>query len=103
MLLGALSALSLISGVAVCLGTGAFAGLSWIWLLPLAFLGTFLVLAGIGFAFLMYLCTPFTWKIDVHSTKIVFQINGCFPIINGCVIKIYICRTKGIFQFRRTK
>jgi len=56
MLLGAISALSLVSGLAVCFGTGAFAGLSWLWILPLTFLGTFLMLVGIGFAFLLYLC-----------------------------------------------
>ncbi len=56
MLLGAISALSLISGVTVCVSADAFGGLSWLWLLPLVFLVTFLVLVGIGFAFLMVLC-----------------------------------------------
>ena len=56
MLLGAISALSLVSGLAVCFGAGAFGGLSWLWLLPLTFLGTFLILTGIGFAFLLILC-----------------------------------------------
>lgn len=56
MLLGAISALSLIAGLAVCLATGAFGALTWLWLLPLVFLGTFLMLVGIGFAFLMILC-----------------------------------------------
>lgn len=56
MLLGAISALSLIFGLAVCRGVDAFAGLSWLWLLPLTFLGSFLVLVLVGFAFLLYLC-----------------------------------------------
>jgi 1-acyl-sn-glycerol-3-phosphate acyltransferase len=56
MLLGAISALSLVSGLAVCFGAGAFGGLSWLWILPLTFLGTFLILVGIGFAFLLILC-----------------------------------------------
>ena len=56
MLLGAISALSLVSGLAVCFGAGAFGGLSWLWILPLTFLGTFLILTGIGFAFLLILC-----------------------------------------------
>ena len=56
MLLGAISALSLVSGLAVCFGSGAFDGLSWLWILPLVFLGTFLALVGSGFALLMVLC-----------------------------------------------
>ena len=56
MLLGAISALSGAAAVAVCLLTDAFASLSWLWLLPLTFLGSFLLLVGIGFAFLMILC-----------------------------------------------
>ena len=56
MLLGVICAISGITGLAVCVFTGAFGALTWLWLLPLVFLGTFLVLAGMGFAFLMYLC-----------------------------------------------
>ena len=56
MLLAVISALSLICGVSVCFGFGCFSGLSWLWVLPLGFLGCFLLLVGIGFAFLMVLC-----------------------------------------------
>ena len=56
MLLAVISALSLICGVSVCFGFDCFSGLSWLWVLPLGFLGCFLLLVGIGFGFLMVLC-----------------------------------------------
>lgn len=56
MLLGAFAALSLIIGAVVCGVKGAFAGLTWLWLLPLSFLGCLLVLLGLAFGFLMILC-----------------------------------------------
>lgn len=57
MLLWVISILSVISAAAVGFFTGAFAGLSWLWVLPLTFLGTFLMLVGIGFLFLLFLCS----------------------------------------------
>jgi len=56
MLLGAFAALSLIIGAVVCGVKGAFVGLTWLWLLPLSFLGCLLVLLGLAFGFLMILC-----------------------------------------------
>ena len=56
MLLGVFSALSLIIGVAVCTGAGAFAGLTWLWLLPVTAVVCMLILAGAAFGFLMILC-----------------------------------------------
>ena len=44
MLIGMLSGASLCIGLAVCLLTGAFGGLSWLWLLPACFVGGFLLL-----------------------------------------------------------
>lgn len=56
MLLKAVLLLSALVSAAVCGFSGAFSGLSWIWILPVSFLATFLVLVGLGFAFLMVLC-----------------------------------------------
>ena len=56
MLLAVVSALSLVISLAVCYGTAGFASLNWLWMLPLAFLGAFLVIVGLGFGFLMILC-----------------------------------------------
>jgi len=56
MLLGAFAALSLVAGTVVCVAVGAFETLTWLWLLPAVFLVCLLVLAGLGFGFLMILC-----------------------------------------------
>ncbi len=44
MLLGGISLVSLLAALGVCLGCGCFAGLAWLWVLPLVFVGSFLVL-----------------------------------------------------------
>ncbi len=56
MLLGILCALSLLCAVMLCAGTGAFETLHFLWLLPVGFLGGFLVLVLLGFAFLLIVC-----------------------------------------------
>ncbi len=56
MLLGAVSALSLLVGVLVCVNFGAFASLVWLLLLPVSFVLCFAVVVGLGFAGLLYLC-----------------------------------------------
>ena len=56
MLLAVVSALSLVISLAVCYGTASFASLNWLWMLPLAFLGAFGVIVGLGFGILMILC-----------------------------------------------
>ena len=56
MLLGLVSVLSLLISLTICFFSGAFAGLSWLWILPVGFLGAFLILVALGFAFLMVLC-----------------------------------------------
>ena len=65
MLLGAFVALSVVIGVAVCFGTGAFAASAWMWMLPAVTLGSLLVLLGGTFAFLMYLCK----KVDLDEPQ----------------------------------
>ena len=49
MLIFVLIALSAALAVLGCLAGGAFCGLTWLWLLPLEFIGSFLVLAGLTF------------------------------------------------------
>ena len=56
MLLAAIAALSALAGVGMCVSCGAFLDLRWVWVLPVTFLGAFLLLVGIGFGFLMVLC-----------------------------------------------
>ncbi len=48
--------LSVLIAVGVCALTGSFAALSWLWVLPVSFLGAFLLLTGAAFLFLWLLC-----------------------------------------------
>lgn len=48
--------LSALIAVGVCALTGSFAALSWLWVLPVSFLGAFLILIGVAFLFLWLLC-----------------------------------------------
>ena len=56
MLLATLSAVSLVTALLLCFFCGAFAGLAWLWVLPVSFLGTLLLLALLAYLFLLYLC-----------------------------------------------
>lgn len=56
MLLGGIGLVSVLSAVAVCLGTGAFADLGWLWVLPVTFVGTCGVLLLAAFLFLWFIC-----------------------------------------------
>ena len=56
MLLISIAILSLLAGVLICLGCDAFLTLDWLLLLPVSFLGFFLVLLALGFGILMIMC-----------------------------------------------
>ena len=56
MLIGSLSALSVLVSLAVCLGSGAFGSTAWLWQLPAAAVGTFLGLGLLYFLLLWFLC-----------------------------------------------
>ena len=56
MLIGCIALVSAVLAAAVCGLAGAFESLAWLWVLPLTFVAGVLVLLGIGFAFLLYLC-----------------------------------------------
>ena len=57
MIIGICSVIALVAGVFVCLGAEAFQSLTWLWLLPVTALGSFLCLAGLFFLFLWYMCS----------------------------------------------
>ena len=56
MLVGILTALSVAAALGLCFGTGAFAGLHWLWLLPVSGVVAFLLLAALAFGFLLLAC-----------------------------------------------
>ena len=56
MLLASIILLSLGAAAAICGLTGCFAGLCWLWVLPVSALGTFLALAALAFLFIWVAC-----------------------------------------------
>lgn len=53
MLLGFLFSVPVAVALLICLCTGAFQDLSWLWILPVSYLGGFVVLAGLTFLFVL--------------------------------------------------
>lgn len=56
MLIGILSGLSLGAAVGLCFGTGAFASMHWLWLLPVSGAVAFVLLLALAFGFLVLVC-----------------------------------------------
>jgi len=56
MLFGLLCALSFMTAVLLCAGTGAFDTFTFLWLVPVGFVGAFLLLAALGFGILLLIC-----------------------------------------------
>lgn len=53
MLLGFLFSVPVAAALLICLCAGAFQNLSWLWILPVSYLGGFIVLAGLTFLFVL--------------------------------------------------
>lgn len=56
MLLGLIALLSATAAVVICVGSGAFSGLGWLWVLPVSFCGSYLALMLLAFLFLWLMC-----------------------------------------------
>ena len=56
MLVSVICILSVLISVGICLSGGAFSSLSWLWVLPVSLLGSFLALALLAFAVLYLIC-----------------------------------------------
>ena len=67
MLLGIIAGMSLLSALFACAGTKAWIGFSWLWILPVSFVGTFLILAALVFVFVWAACAVV--RLDVPQEK----------------------------------
>lgn len=67
MLLGSVAGVSLVSALCICAGTKAFIGFSWLWILPLSFVGSFLTVAVLVFLFIWAACAVV--RLDVPQKK----------------------------------
>ena len=56
MILGIMALFALASGALLCGGTGAFADYTWLWMLPVGFVGAFILLLAAFFVFLVICC-----------------------------------------------
>ena len=56
MLLNGIRIASLLSALVICCLTGSFQSLHCLWVLPVSFFGTYLILAGLAFSYLLWLC-----------------------------------------------
>ena len=56
MLIGIVSLLSVLAAAGVCFASDAFCGLSWLWVLPVSFVGSFLTLGFLYFLLLWFMC-----------------------------------------------
>ena len=87
MLLLIIALISLLSAVSSCLLSGAFLGLSWLWILPVGFIGTFLGLALLYFLFLCILAAlvdpdkPQETDSKLYRTVITLTARAVFPIL----------------------
>ena len=56
MVIGIIAALAAIISAAICAGTGSFAGLAWLWVLPVGWLGAFLGVVLLVFLLVLVMC-----------------------------------------------
>ena len=93
MLLGAFAAFSLIIGAAVCAAGGAFAGLTWLWLLPVTAIGCLLGLVLLAFLFLLLLCKRVDQNVPQEEDDPLYRkvtdlyIQSALPVLRIRVIK----------------
>ena len=57
MLIKTILLLSVLIALGICFLAGSFAGLGWLWVLPVSFVGAFVVLVGLAFLYLYILCS----------------------------------------------
>lgn len=67
MLLGGIAVLAVVIAVVICVCCGAFGSLMWLWVLPVGFVGSVIVLAALAFGFFWAACAVV--KLDVPQEK----------------------------------
>ena len=79
MLLGGIALLSALTAGVLCFSTGAFCTLNWLWVLPLGFVGTYLLLAAVAFLVLWFSCKAVDLsKPQEHDSKYYRRLTGLF-------------------------
>lgn len=96
MILGLFAGISLAAALLICLLCGCFTGLTWLWVLPVSFLGTFLLLAALAFAYLLYLCSKVDQDVPQEDDDPLYRraVNLLLEAIIPCV-RVHI-KTSGM-------
>lgn len=71
MLISVIVLLAVLAAVGICLASGAFGSLAWLWVLPVSGIGAFLVLAGLTFLLVLLICKTVDMEKD-HDTHVPF-------------------------------
>ena len=96
MLIGSMGALSFALAVLLCVCTGAFETLTWMWLLPVCLVGFFLILAVLWFALLYLMAKRVDMEKDYEKDSpfyrgvITLTIGALFPLL-----RVHL-KTKGL-------
>ena len=87
MLLISIAVISLLAGMLVCYGCGAFLTNTWLWLMPVSFLGIALGLLALGFAGLMVMCKLVDQSVPQEEDNKFYRIvanliiEAAFPVL----------------------
>ncbi len=102
MLLGSITALSAVLAAVLCLCVDGFSGLMWIWVLPLGFLGSFLVLGGMAFLILWMACKAVDLdKPQEEDSPFYRFLVGVYADAAAAIVGMRI-RTRGMEQVPKT-
>ena len=94
MLIGAFTAVSLVAAVLICVFGGGFAGLGWLWMLPVSFVGVFLALTLAGFLFLLYLCKRVDQSVPQEEDDKLYRVVT--NLVIGAALPFLRIRTKEV-------
>lgn len=102
MLIGVLSGISLAVAVLTCLALGGFAGIGWIWILPLGFAGTFLALAALWYAMLLIMANAVDMSKQQQKDSLFYR--KVIDLTIGALVKILRIRirTQGTEQIPKS-
>ena len=93
MLVGGITLLSLIIAGILCIGAQ---GLHWLWIAPVGFAGSFLVLSGLAFGFLWFMCQIVDQSVpQKHDSKFYRKMMAVYIDAIKTVVRLHI-HTEGL-------
>ena len=96
MLIGIVGVLSAVFSGMLCLLTGAFADVTWIWLLPAGFAGSFLSLGILYFVFLWFVCAIVDMEKPQHEDSRFYRIITTLTVQAAVKILLMKVHTRGL-------